>query len=80
MRCLGCQYDLSNLPEHRCPECGRPFDPTLPETFKADTKPICRESNPWIGVLLVIGCCMLAMIGYYLYLAVFTYGRLASEY
>ncbi len=25
--CGGCGYDLRGLPEARCPECGRPFDP-----------------------------------------------------
>src|SRR5688572_4899088 len=33
MRCLSCHYDLSNLTEHRCPECGRVFDPTDSRTF-----------------------------------------------
>jgi len=38
VRCLSCQYDLSNLtpsPEggHRCPECGRAFDPSNPTSF-----------------------------------------------
>jgi len=27
MRCQTCQYDLTGLTEHRCPECGQPFDP-----------------------------------------------------
>ena len=27
VRCLSCKYDLTHLPEHRCPECGREFDP-----------------------------------------------------
>jgi len=27
MNCPSCGYDLRGLPEHRCPECGRPFDP-----------------------------------------------------
>ena len=27
MRCLQCGYPLEHLPEHRCPECGRAFDP-----------------------------------------------------
>jgi hypothetical protein len=30
MRCLTCNYDLRNLDEHRCPECGRAFDPNDP--------------------------------------------------
>jgi len=33
MRCRGCAYDLRGLAEHRCPECGRGFDPAKPETF-----------------------------------------------
>jgi hypothetical protein len=33
MRCLSCKYDLSNLTEHRCPECGRAFDPHNPATY-----------------------------------------------
>jgi hypothetical protein len=33
MRCLNCKYDLSHLTEHRCPECGREFDPKDPQTF-----------------------------------------------
>lgn len=33
MRCRSCGYDLSGLAEHRCPECGRGFDPEKPETF-----------------------------------------------
>jgi hypothetical protein len=32
-RCLGCGYILDGLPEPRCPECGRPFDPADPATF-----------------------------------------------
>jgi len=31
--CLGCSYVLDGLPENRCPECGRPFEPDDPTTF-----------------------------------------------
>jgi hypothetical protein len=27
MRCRNCGYDLRGLIEHRCPECGKEFDP-----------------------------------------------------
>ena len=40
MRCLGCQYDLANLPEHRCPECGKIFDPSDPRTFDPKRAPV----------------------------------------
>jgi hypothetical protein len=26
-KCIACGYSLRGLPEPRCPECGRPFDP-----------------------------------------------------
>jgi hypothetical protein len=32
-RCLGCGYLLRGLAEHRCPECGRAFDPGDITTF-----------------------------------------------
>jgi hypothetical protein len=34
--CLGCGYDLRHLPEPRCPECGRPFQPR-PASPKTDS-------------------------------------------
>jgi hypothetical protein len=36
-RCLTCYYVLDNLPEPRCPECGREFHPDVPSTYT--TKP-----------------------------------------
>jgi hypothetical protein len=38
MYCLGCFYDLRGLPENRCPECGRLFDPTNHRTFSPVAK------------------------------------------
>ncbi len=32
-RCLGCGYILEHLPEPRCPECGRGFDPADRRTY-----------------------------------------------
>jgi hypothetical protein len=46
MRCIDCEYELRNLMpfggEHRCPECGRGFDPDDPATVA----PIQVEMNP----------------------------------
>jgi hypothetical protein len=35
MRCLTCAYDLSASPAGPCPECGRPFDPADPRTYRS---------------------------------------------
>ncbi len=54
MRCKACGYDLRSLPEHRCPECGRRFDPDNPRTFL--TKPVCGRrylSLAVVGAVLV---------------------------
>jgi hypothetical protein len=44
--CPGCGYDLRDLTEHRCPECGRAFDPpTLAKWHAAepsDTRSVVR--------------------------------------
>lgn len=33
MFCLGCEYPLDGLSEHRCPECGRAFEPADEDSF-----------------------------------------------
>lgn len=50
MWCLRCEYDLRELSEGVCPECGRGFDPGDPATFSA--KPYRR------GVLPVLALCL----------------------
>jgi len=50
VRCLSCNYDLRNLPENRCPECGREFDPANPRTF---FNPSRRKNRSWPDALLI---------------------------
>lgn len=38
MRCKGCCYPLEGLTTHRCPECGRHFDPNFESTYQS--KPV----------------------------------------
>ena len=50
MFCLDCGYALTNLDERKCPQCGRPYDPS--DSTTVDTKPI-EESRPqWLRTLL----------------------------
>jgi len=39
---------LVNLTEHRCPECGRPFDPNNSDTFDASV----RKRLDWGSIVL----------------------------
>ena len=64
MRCLDCHYSLENLTENRCPECGRPFDPTDPTTFEGE-----RLSRGRRVLLLAIGCCTYIASFYYLFMS-----------
>ena len=50
MRCKSCHYSLANLTVHRCPECGRAFDPTDPTTFTSSS----RRLRVWHGLLIYL--------------------------
>jgi hypothetical protein len=63
MRCLDCGYDLRGLPENRCPECGRAFDPHDSTTF------LCSQIDgrkylalALLGVFGMIGAIMMATL------------------
>lgn len=43
-RCLSCDYILDGLPEPRCPECGRPFDPNDCSTYAMQGHPSVKSS------------------------------------
>ncbi len=49
-RCLGCGYILDHLPEPRCPECGRSFDPIDARTFRKGPRPL-----RWPHALVIAG-------------------------
>lgn len=61
MRCLSCKYDLKNLrgAEHRCPECGREFDPNDSETFETSKGMRLRE---WRRYFRAAGLILLALM------------------
>jgi hypothetical protein len=50
--CLACDYILDGLPELRCPECGRPFDPEDARTFAVMPRPRWRSYSLYVAGLL----------------------------
>ena len=63
-RCLDCGYILDGLPDPRCPECGRGFDPDKPATYVV--KPKCGAPYLIAAVSAVCGlvaaCCLAAFV------------------
>jgi hypothetical protein len=55
VRCKSCRYPLAKLPEHRCPECGRGFDPNDPWSFENDGR-----WRDWPYFALLAGLIMIA--------------------
>ncbi len=61
-RCLTCGYILDHLPEPRCPECGRAFDPSNPDTF--ETGPRWRPMRAPLAVCLaLVSPCVIGPFG-----------------
>jgi hypothetical protein len=59
-RCIDCNYVLLGLPEPRCPECGRQFDP---ENFHTYTyKPPYVRWKFWMPPLIMIGITFLILV------------------
>ncbi len=54
-RCAGCAYPLSSLPENRCPECGKPFDPSDPTTFVFTDDILAARRRTWREVAAFAG-------------------------
>ncbi len=52
-RCLGCGYILDGLPEPRCPECGRGFDPNDALTYTIKE----RRRSGWAALVAALVAC-----------------------
>jgi hypothetical protein len=62
--CKKCGYDLRDLTENRCPECGTAFDPAERERIVARVDP--PPPNPrhiWLAVLIVVVLAMAVVAG-----------------
>lgn len=62
--CRICGYDLEGLPEPRCPECGKAFDPQNPDTFspRPPQSPIWRWARRGLVVSLVIALALTVLL------------------
>ena len=60
-RCLGCGYILEYLPEPRCPECGRGFDPDDPDTYMIRAP----SGRRYLAAAVLPLAAMAAMVGYF---------------
>jgi len=59
MYCRRCGYALVGLPENRCPECGRAFDPANPKSYLANSRQWTRRR--WLRRILLAGVCLAAL-------------------
>ena len=53
MLCLDCGYTLDHLDQHRCPECGREFDPANLGSWRAPDEP--AKVTPAVSMLWSTG-------------------------
>jgi hypothetical protein len=53
VRCKNCHYALEGLTVHRCPECGRVFDPCDHKTFD-DSEPLSLEDGTGLVILAIM--------------------------
>jgi hypothetical protein len=62
MFCRHCHYDLRNLPELRCPECGAAYDPLDVRTYLSEVPNPTRRMLERIGIIIVIALIAAALI------------------
>ena len=75
MYCRGCQYDLNQLPDGRCPECGRSFDPTKPRTVQRRR----RRLQPLVGLGFALAVGLAVIVGFRAaYMPDYGYSRFAA--
>jgi len=60
MFCRQCGYNLYGLPENRCPECGRTFEPNNPKTFFKHSGSLARRRWAKRIVVAVVAFIILA--------------------
>jgi hypothetical protein len=71
MYCIDCGYTRAELPEGRCPECGRWFSPGVPRTFLSSPRRYWTKKRK----RLLFGLSVLAAIGIAVVLAPLPYAR-----
>jgi hypothetical protein len=75
VRCRTCHYLLANLTPtesggHRCPECGRAFDPNDPRTFDSGRwSPAARIALRIVIWIIVLAGLLTGVVAAYVYYA-----------
>lgn len=62
--CMGCSYPLTGLSDHRCPECGRSFDPANPRSYRL--APLTRFQVVRRRIAIA-GACTVILLGLWLF-------------
>ena len=68
MFCHRCGYALDGLAQNRCPECGRPFYPELPNTYRSTPRPrILPTPRTGLALLLAAMPIIISIAGGYIF-------------